>query len=215
MGYFKLSIISSLATVLALSSTTMAQLSGGPVGQDSGPVRERSTNVGTGSGPVRESGGSVHDGNAGRLSGNSVRGSVTGDLRSGPVSDVSAGPVTSRNPVFGGGSVTEGSTGAVSKDASSPIREGIARPVQELGGLLQQLRAIQPLPREGVPPEEEPEEPAVEVPTPEEQTEEDTTQQVPEPPEANAQAAPESDATPAEDAGQEPPAPAEQTSGAQ
>ena len=145
----RFSILLELAATLALSSAVaVAQVGGGPVRQDSRPVSEGSTNVGTGSGPVHDSGGSVHEGNAGRLSGNSVRGSVTADVLSGPVSDISAGPVTSRQPVSGGGTVTDSSAGAVTKDVDSPIREGIAEPVLGLGRLQQQLRAIEPLPRE-------------------------------------------------------------------
>lgn len=142
-------ILLGLTATLALPcAAAIAQVGGGPVRQDSRPVSEGSTNVGAGSGPVHDSGGSVREGNAGRLSGNSVRGSVTGDLVSGPVSDISAGPVTSRQPVSGGGTVTDSSAGAVTKDVDSPIREGIAEPVQGLGRLQQQLRAIEPLPRE-------------------------------------------------------------------
>jgi hypothetical protein len=125
-----------------------AQVYGGPVRQDSGPIRELSTNVGDGSGPVRERAGGLRDANAGRLSGNSVRGSVTGDLVSGPVSDISLGPVTSGRPSSGGGTVTDVSAGAVTKDIDSPIRAGIAAPVRGLGPLQERLRAIEPLPRE-------------------------------------------------------------------
>jgi hypothetical protein len=149
MATYRFFILLGLTATLALpSAAAMAQVGGGPVRQDSRPVSEGSSNVGAGSGPVHDSGGSVREGNAGRLSGNSVRGSVTADVLSGPVSDISAGPVTSRQPVSGGGTVTDSSAGAVTKDIDSPIREGIAEPVQGLGRLQQQLRAIEPLPRE-------------------------------------------------------------------
>ena len=142
-------ILRALAvTVLVGSSGAHAEMPGGPVRRDSGPLRELSTNVGDGSGPVRESGGTLREASAGRLSGNSVRGSVSGDLVSGPVSDISAGPVTSGRSMSGHGTVTDVSAGAVTKDIDSPIREGIAAPVHSLGPLREQLRALEPLPRE-------------------------------------------------------------------
>ena len=141
-------LLPTTCALLLSGSIAAAQVYGGPVRQDSGPIRELSTNVGDGSGPVRERAGGLRDGNAGRLSGNSVRGSATGDLVSGPVSDISLGPVTSGRPSSGGGTVTDVSVGAVTKDIDSPIRAGIAAPVRGLGPLQEQLRAIRPLPRE-------------------------------------------------------------------
>lgn len=188
MGCLKVPIISSLATVLVLSSPAIAQVPGGPVRQGSGPIRELSTNVGTGSGPVRESGGSVHEGTAGRLSGNPVRGSVTGNLLSGTVSDISAGPVTSGRAISGG----------------SPLREGIAEPVHGLDRLQQQLRAIQPLPREEGSAEEPSAESAAEAPAPEPQSEERTASST-----AQLNAAPVSGESP-DEADQEPLQPAEE-----
>lgn len=171
-------LLAFAGSLLWAGAAANAQVTGGPIRRDSGPLRERSTNVGAGSGPVRDSGGSVYEGSGGTIGGNSVRGSVSGDLHSGPVSDISRGPVTSDNPVFGGGSVSEGSAGAVTKDASSPIRASIAQPVQGLEGLQRQLQEIQPLPREELPVEEQTGEATPEVPTPEEPPEQNEVPRV-------------------------------------
>ncbi len=138
--------LATLATLL-LMAPAVAQLPGGPVRRDSGPLAELSTNVGAGSGPVRDTGGSLRQGTARRLGGSSVRASATGDVLSGPVSDLSAGPVTAGQPVTGGGTVGQSSVGAVMKDRDSPLGEVISEPLRELGALQERLRALQPLPR--------------------------------------------------------------------
>jgi hypothetical protein len=147
-----------VALVLSCSGVALpfpaGQVGAQPVGQDSGPLRELSTNVRAGSGPVRGSVGNAPS-NAGALRDRSVRGSVTGDVLSGPVSDSSAGAVTAGRPVAGGGSVAEVSVGAVKKDTDRPLGEMISQPLRELGPLQEQLRAIQPLPRNPPLPEEE------------------------------------------------------------
>jgi hypothetical protein len=84
-----------------------------------------------------------------------VRGSVTGNVVSGPVSDISVGSVTASRPVAGGGSVAGASVGAVKKNTDSPLGEMISQPLRELGPLQEQLRAIQPLPRNAAPPAED------------------------------------------------------------
>ena len=133
---------------LALSPTLIAaQLSEGTVRDVGGPLSDLSTNVGDNSGPVYQPGSSITEGNASRLSGNPVRGSVSADLVSGPVSDISVGPVTANLPVTGGGPVEASSAGSVKKDIASPLGEMISEPLHDLGLLQQELRAIQPLPR--------------------------------------------------------------------
>lgn len=129
-------------------SSARAQLTGDPVHDRSGSLSNLSTNVGAGSAPVHERGRSVRESSRLRLGGNPVRGSVTGDLRSGPVSELSVGPVTASHPVTGGGSVTESSAGAVKKDINSPLGELISEPLTDLGPLQEQLRAVQPVPRQ-------------------------------------------------------------------
>ena len=91
---------------------------------------------------------------AGRLGGNSVRGSVTGDVVSGPVSEISVRGAMAGPPVTGGGSVGQASVGAVKKDVASPLGEMISEPLRELGPLQDQLRAIQPLRRDDASPDE-------------------------------------------------------------
>lgn len=137
-----------------------AQVHSDPVHTDSRPLADVSANVGAGSQPVHESGRSVRDGSLGGLGGlggNSVRDSVSGDVRSGPVSDVSAGPVTSWRPVSGGGTMTDASVGSVGSDTRAGIAEQALQPVRDLGPLVEQLRAIQPLPDDGTLPEAQPE----------------------------------------------------------
>jgi hypothetical protein len=145
-------VLPFLVTALA-AAAARAQSAGQPAGQGSGPVRELSTNVGTGSGPVRGSVGAAMNDTPVRSG--PVRGSVTGDVTSGPVSDISVGPVTADNPMAGGGTIGQASAGAVKKDMNSPLGERISQPLRELGPLQERLRAIQPVPRDAaVPPEE-------------------------------------------------------------
>lgn len=139
--------IAALA-ILVCRGLVSAETVGGPVRQDSGPLRELSTHAGSGSRPVRAGAIGLRDGNAGSLSGHSVRGSVTGDVVSGPVREISGGPVTSGLRSSGRRTVTDVSAGAVTKDIDSPLREVVGAPVSGLGQLQQRLRRIEPLPRE-------------------------------------------------------------------
>jgi hypothetical protein len=125
---------------------TRAQVKGKPVREGSGPVSEISTNVGAGSAPVHVRGASPRDRDPARLSGNSVRASAARDLRSGPVSEISSGPVSARRDLGRTVTVTESSTGAVKLDRAAPIGERIADPLRELGDLQEHLRNVQPLP---------------------------------------------------------------------
>ena len=153
MNHLRLALVVSCLGA-ALHFPALGQVGANPVGQGSGPLRDLSTNVRAGSGTVR---GSVSDApiNAGALSDRSVRGSVTGNVVSGPVSEISAGAVTASRPVAGGGSVAGASVGAVKKDTGSPLGAMISQPLRELGPLQEQLRAIQPLPRNAAPPAED------------------------------------------------------------
>ena len=148
-GWFILLAASSVAgaALVLLSSSAPAQVRGGPVSQDGGPLSDISTNVGAGSRSVHDYGGNLGARSAGPLGGNPVRESVTGDVHTGPVSELSAGSVTASRPVSGGGTVTDSSAGAVTKNIDSPIREGIAQPLRDLGPLQERMRAIQPIPR--------------------------------------------------------------------
>jgi hypothetical protein len=134
----------SFAGVL-LPAGAFAQVTGKAVGDGSGPVSELSTNVGAGSRPVHESGRSVGPADAGPISGHSVRGSARLDVRSGPVSEISAGPVGTQRSDHSTAVVGDASRGAVKLDRHDPIRQPIAEPVTELRDLQQSLRAIEPL----------------------------------------------------------------------
>ncbi len=140
-------------------------MSNEPVSVEGGPLSERSTNVGAGSGPIYEPGRSVSESSAGPLSGDSVRGSATGTVISGPVSEFSSGAVTEHVPVSGGGSVETATVGSVKKDLASPLGQMTSEPVSDLRPLQEQLRAIQPLPRNAPPVDESTtEEPAADQP---------------------------------------------------
>lgn len=143
-----------LAVVLSVTGAR-GQMHSDPVHTDGRPLADVSANVGAGSRPVYENGRSVSESSLGRLSGNSVRGSVSGDVHSGPVSDVSAGPVTSWQPVSGGGTMTDASAGSVHSEMRAEMAAQALEPVRDLGPLVEQLRAIQPVPDSGPLPEAE------------------------------------------------------------
>jgi hypothetical protein len=140
----------TLPTLLAiLAGPALPDVKGRPVRDGSGPLRELSTNVRDGSGPVYEPRRSIREGNAGSLGGNPVRYSTSGTLRSGPVSEISVGPVTAGRPVAGGGTPRDASAGAVTRDIDLPLRPGMelppAEPLYDLGSLQEQLRRIEPI----------------------------------------------------------------------
>jgi hypothetical protein len=149
-------VASGLCTAAALAAllpvAAVAQLKSQPVSVGSGPLRELSTNAGYGSAATSNRGGTVGEGSLGTLSGNSVAGSITGPLTAGPISDINAGPVTSRQPVSGGGTLSDAKAGAVTKDVDEPLRVAPQLPVAELVSdlrpLQEELRAIRPLPPE-------------------------------------------------------------------
>jgi hypothetical protein len=151
-----------LCAALALAAApAFAQVKGHPVKEGSGPLREISTNAGSGSPPVYAPDRSLRAGSAGPLSGRAVAEATTGTVTSGTFSDVSTGPVTAHLGVSGGGPPGDASVGAVTRDANAPLRASrplpavAAEPVYDLGPLQQQLRAIEPLPREGTTTDEE------------------------------------------------------------
>ena len=133
--------------LLLLASPAGAQVTSRPVREGSmpmsagsGPVSEMSTNTGRGSRPVSGDG-SVRDSAADRLGGNSVRGSATGDIRSGPVSAASVGSVHTRVPP------------AVSvMPPPEYFPEGYPdnsnTEADDLQSLADRLREVEPLPRE-------------------------------------------------------------------
>jgi hypothetical protein len=110
--------------------------------------------AGEGAGPMSDVGGPMHDGSApvhgapsvGESSGGPVHSRPVRDgdgrsMHSGPVSDISSGPMTEPRPPITSGAMSEASAGAVTHDIDSPLGERISQPVRELEPLRQQMRA--------------------------------------------------------------------------
>lgn len=72
-----------------------------------------------------------------------VRGNRRVGMLSGPVSDISVGPVTSGHPMSGGGSITQNSAGAVKQEMDHSLGERVYDAQRALGPLQQRLRAQQ------------------------------------------------------------------------
>jgi hypothetical protein len=147
-------IASIMAIAGMLASPAVAQLQGGPVRSDSGPLRELSTNVRDGSRPMKEAGRSVREGSGGRFGGKPVREAGTGGLTSGPFSDVSAGPVAAHLVARRAQRMSNVKAVSVTGYLDSPVRPVpqalpvVAQPVHDLGSLRRQLRSIEPVPQE-------------------------------------------------------------------
>jgi hypothetical protein len=136
-----------LAAVLAVLGIAQAraEMRSGPVSEDGGPLSELSTNTRNGSRSVHERARTLSDDRTTRLSGAPVRGSITGPLRSGPVSDVSAGSVRGAGGTLRERTVEEGSLGTVKKDTDAPLHEFSAEPLNDFGLLQHELRGVRPL----------------------------------------------------------------------
>jgi len=129
-------------SVLVASSILLdGRLVAEPVGEDSGPVSELSRPIGEGR-PVSSGRGPTLGESSGIVNSPPVSGSSVGSMISGPVSEISSGAVTSYKPMTGGGSITENSAGAVTKDIASPLGEPIADPLRDLGPLQARLRTL-------------------------------------------------------------------------
>lgn len=110
-------------------------------GEDAGPLSDVSR-------PLRDDSASVHDGlgtigenSAGPVRSGPVRDGRARSMLSGPVSEVSQGPMTEPRPPLTSGAVAEASAGAVKHDIASPLGERISEPLRELGALRAQMRA--------------------------------------------------------------------------
>lgn len=133
--------LSAHTTLLALliciaSSIAVAQ----PVGTGSGPLSDVSRSVKDGSRSVHERGQSVSDGSVGSMKSGPVHGDRRVGMLSGPVSDVSAGPVTSGRSMSGGGSMTENSAGAVKHEMDRSLGEQVYDLQRTLGPIQDRLR---------------------------------------------------------------------------
>jgi hypothetical protein len=121
------------AQVRQPDETLSAGEGAGPLSDISTPLRNPSVSVHDGAQTLGESSsGSVHSG--------PVRDSTTRSMLSGPVSEISRGPMRQPQPSLSGGSQTEASAGAVKHDIASPLGERISQPLRELGALQQQMR---------------------------------------------------------------------------
>jgi hypothetical protein len=69
-------------------------------------------------------------------------------MLSGPVSEISAGPVRGSGGTFAIISVDDATVGAVKKDRDAELGERIAEPLHDLRSLREQLLAIEPVPQD-------------------------------------------------------------------
>lgn len=122
-----------------------AEMTSGPVSQEGGPLSESSTNTRHGSGPVHDGARTLSDDRNTSLSGAPVRGSISGPLRSGAVSDATVGSVRGAGGTLRGRTVEEGSAGTVKKDIDAPLHEFSAEPLNDFGLLQHELRRVRPL----------------------------------------------------------------------
>jgi hypothetical protein len=125
----------SAAQVREPGETISAGEGAGKLSDVSRPVGDDSTSVH--SGPNR----TIGEASSGSVRSGPVRDGNTRSMLSGPVSEMSRGPVREQGLSLPGGSVTEASSGAVKHDIDSPLGERISQPVRELQPLQQQMRA--------------------------------------------------------------------------
>jgi hypothetical protein len=149
---------------MTIATAAAAQLAGKSVSEDSGPVSELSRSVSHGSRPVHESGRTTHESSVGSLSGNSARESSVAPMKSGTVSEISAGSVTSDRSLH--------RESAAARLAPAPPRIGREeepeatiewQPVYDLDEMIEELSALQPAPREEPPAPDQPPAEAEEV----------------------------------------------------
>jgi hypothetical protein len=138
-----LAFLSGVSMALGALPPVGAQVGGEwskPVGEGSGPVSELSVPFGPGSRPVHERGRTVREGSGGPVISGPVRDPGTRSMKSGPVSELSRGPVSEGRAMSGSGSIGWFSAEAVKKDLASPIGEHISNPLTELAPLQDILR---------------------------------------------------------------------------
>jgi hypothetical protein len=143
--------VAAVGLSLLLASASAAQLAGKSVTEDAGPVSDLSTNVRDGSRPVHETGRSTHESSVGALSGNSARESSVAPMKSGTMSDISAGSVTSSRSLR-----RERNEARLAPAPPRMAPDGGEQPiyweqVYDLEALAEQLEAIEPLDRAGEP----------------------------------------------------------------
>jgi hypothetical protein len=84
--------------------------------------------------------GTVGEGSHGSMHSRPVRDPGTRGMLSGPVSELSRGPVYQPQRPRYGDSISETSAGAVKHDTASPLGERISQPLRELGPLQEEMR---------------------------------------------------------------------------
>lgn len=144
MGIFRLPSILFLVALLSplgahAQSVAPAKKS---VGEDSGPLSELSTNVGHDSRPVSEGSTTIGEGSVGSMLSGPTHDRAMPSMISGPVSEISRGPVTSFIPVTSHVAVRDASAGAVTREAERSVGEQLLEPEQDLTALQEQLRAL-------------------------------------------------------------------------
>jgi len=110
-------------------------------GEGAGTLSDVSRPVGEGSAPVGEGSETIGEASVGTMHSAPVRDPGTRGMLSGPVSEMSRGPVYQRQQPRYGDSVTEASAGAVKHDVASPLGERISQPLRELAPLQAEMRA--------------------------------------------------------------------------
>lgn len=134
-----LRLVLSFPVLAVLAPAFIASPTAGqPIG--SGPLSEISRGLSNDSRPVHERGRTVSEGSVGSMKSGPVRGGRRTSMISGPVSDVSVGPVTSGRPMTGGGSMTENSAGAVKHELDHSLGEQVYDLQQALGPLQERLQ---------------------------------------------------------------------------
>lgn len=126
----------SLLAALLVSGTAWAQ----SLSEDSGPLSEISRSLKEDSRPVHERGRTLSDHSVGSMRSGPVRGGRRASMLSGPVSDVSVGPVTAGRSMAGGGSVSENSQGAVKNELDPSFGEQVYDLQRALAPLQERLR---------------------------------------------------------------------------
>lgn len=103
-------------------------------------LSEVSQPVGMGSRSVHDGSSTLREGSVGSMKSRPVHDGTSRSMKSGPVSDISRGPMSEHRSLYGARSMFEASAGAVTKDTASPLGERISAPISELVDLQQILR---------------------------------------------------------------------------
>lgn len=136
-------LLASIILLLCVQHLAAAEMNSRAVSDGSGPLSGMSTNVG--GRPVHDPGRSMREGSADRLSDGSVRGSANLNMSSGSLSELSVGAVRDRYVLMPNAAAA---AGALANQLGSPQGEMLTQPQEELAPLQEQLRGVQPLPRD-------------------------------------------------------------------